>query len=161
MHRQVKIAFVRPDQPRVVGPAIEDRRGREEMPVVLVGNKVDLEQHRQVTTAEGKVGGGGWRRCFSTHSPIAPQALADRLCCCAFFETSAKTLLNVEEVFHAAIRHYRVMVLDGFVSVGSLAQELVVLMLLAQRRDAGSWFARLPRDVVLLIGRRLVADSRD
>lgn len=60
---------------------IEQNRDQEDMLVYLVGNRVDLgAEYRQVTAAEGV-------RCMREHR-------IDN-----FFETSAKTGLNVVEVF--------------------------------------------------------------
>ena len=55
--------------------------------MVLVGNKCDLESERQVTTGEG-------------------QDLAKSFGC-PFFESSAKTRINVEESFFALVREIR------------------------------------------------------
>jgi GTPase KRas protein len=59
----------------------------ESVPMVLVGNKVDLEEHRQVTISEAK----DLARSYS----------------CEFIETSAKTGLNISESFHALVRCIR------------------------------------------------------
>ncbi len=56
-------------------------------PMVLVGNKMDLESERQVTTAEGKELAKSWG--------------------CPFFETSAQHRVNVEEIFHQLVREVR------------------------------------------------------
>jgi len=56
-------------------------------PMVLVGNKRDLENDRQVLTAEG-----------------ITQAEAYS---CPFFEASAKSRINIEEAFYQAVREYR------------------------------------------------------
>jgi GTPase KRas protein len=53
----------------------------------LVGNKCDLEAERQVTTGEG-------------------QDLAKSFGC-PFFESSAKTRINVEESFFSLVREIR------------------------------------------------------
>ena len=58
------------------------------VPMVLVGNKCDLEDERQVTTNEGIEMG----RVFD----------------CAMFETSAKFRVNVEEIFYQLAREVRV-----------------------------------------------------
>jgi small GTP-binding protein len=66
-----------------------EANGSEEavIPMVLVGNKSDLEEDREVTHEEGK-------------------AIADKWGC-AFFETSAKTKKNVHECTHQLIREIR------------------------------------------------------
>eukprot|EP00484_Ammonia_sp_Unknown_P004960 CAMPEP_0197072534 /NCGR_PEP_ID=MMETSP1384-20130603/210147_1 /TAXON_ID=29189 /ORGANISM="Ammonia sp." /LENGTH=197 /DNA_ID=CAMNT_0042511355 /DNA_START=80 /DNA_END=673 /DNA_ORIENTATION=+ len=62
----------------------------EEMPpIVLVGNKCDLEDQRQVQKAEGDALAKDW----GTNSQ--------------FFETSAKEKINHEECFYAAVRLVR------------------------------------------------------
>jgi len=68
---------------------LAEATGGEEanIPMVLVGNKCDLEQDREVTREEG-------------------QAVADKWGCC-FFETSAKTKKNVHECMHQLIRDIR------------------------------------------------------
>lgn len=73
-------------------------------------------------------------------------------------EMSAKTRVKVDEVFSAAIRVSRQSA-DSVVSVRVLARELVLLVLLAQRFDLRSAFHRVPRDVVALIGRRVLFDA--
>ena len=55
--------------------------------MVLIGNKCDLENERQVTTAEG-------------------QDLA-RLFGCPYMETSAKAFINVEEAYFTVVREIR------------------------------------------------------
>ena len=56
----------------------------DQVPMILVGNKCDLEEERDVTTAEG-------------------QDLAKTFGC-PFFETSAKSSATVEEAFFEAVR---------------------------------------------------------
>ncbi|XP_033634463.1 GTP-binding protein Rit1-like [Asterias rubens] len=66
---------------------IERVRNTDEVPVVLVGNKYDLEQRRVVSTEEG-------------------QALA-REFSCPFFETSAALRHFVDDVFYTLVREIR------------------------------------------------------
>ncbi len=62
-------------------------KDQESVPMVLVGNKCDLDDERQVTHQEG----AEWGKQFK----------------CPFFETSAKTRLNVEEAFYQLVREVR------------------------------------------------------
>jgi len=57
------------------------------VPIIILGNKCDLESERQVTTAEGR------ELCKSVG--------------CPFMETSAKTRVNVEESFFELVREIR------------------------------------------------------
>ena len=59
-------------------------KGSERVPVLLVGNKVDLESQREVPTVEG-------------------MALA-QIWGCPFVESSAKNKMNVNEVFAETVR---------------------------------------------------------
>jgi GTPase KRas len=59
----------------------------EKLPMMLVGNKCDLEEQRQVSSEEG-------------------QTLA-RTFGCQFKEASAKTRVNVEEAFYDLVREIR------------------------------------------------------
>ncbi|NWS13203.1 RIT2 protein, partial [Pachyramphus minor] len=58
-----------------------------DIPVVLVGNKIDLEEFRQVSTEEG-------------------MSLA-REYSCSFFETSAALRFYIDDVFHGLVREIR------------------------------------------------------
>lgn len=62
-------------------------KDEEKIPIVLCGNKSDLDSQRQVTIAEG----GDKARSFS----------------CPFYETSAKLRINVEESFFDLVREIR------------------------------------------------------
>lgn len=62
-------------------------KDEDKVPMVVVGNKSDLEEERQVTTAEGQ----DLSKSFG----------------CPFFETSAKTRVNVEESFYQLVREIR------------------------------------------------------
>ncbi|KAN0030356.1 hypothetical protein ACTA71_010118 [Dictyostelium dimigraforme] len=57
---------------------------RDDVPIMMIGNKSDLEDERQVTHQEGK----DLARCLNM----------------SFMEVSAKTRLNVEEVFNETVR---------------------------------------------------------
>lgn len=58
--------------------------GNERIPVLLVGNKCDLQHQREVSTVEGMGLAQAWG--------------------CPFMETSAKNRLNVNEVFAEVVR---------------------------------------------------------
>ncbi|TNM91061.1 hypothetical protein fugu_003350 [Takifugu bimaculatus] len=62
-------------------------KDRDEFPMILVGNKADLEQHRQVTQEEG-------------------QQLARQLKV-TYMEASAKIRMNVDQAFHELVRVIR------------------------------------------------------
>lgn len=62
-------------------------KDEDEVPLVLVGNKRDLENQRQVTTTEGYELAKTFR--------------------CPFFETSAKTRINIEESFFEVVRQIK------------------------------------------------------
>ena len=62
----------------------------QHIPLVLVGNKCDMDSNRKVQTAEGEALAAKWN-----NSP--------------FFETSSKDGLNVEKCFHEVVRLIRKM----------------------------------------------------
>ena len=66
---------------------IERVRRCDDIPMVLVANKIDLESKREVTTEEG-------------------QALAQEFDC-PYFETSAALRHFVDDVFHSLVRQIR------------------------------------------------------
>jgi len=59
-------------------------KGKEEVPIILVGSKCDLESDRDVPKEEGEALGKKWN--------------------CPFYETSSKTRVNVDDVFLALVR---------------------------------------------------------
>ena len=62
-------------------------KDEDDVPMVLVGNKTDLEEERKVTTAEGK----DLAKTFG----------------CQFYESSAKARINVQEAFYDLVRAIR------------------------------------------------------
>jgi len=62
-------------------------KDKDKVPMIIVGNKCDLESERQVTTGEGQ----DLAKSFG-----AP-----------FMETSAKARINVEEAFYQLVREIR------------------------------------------------------
>eukprot|EP00005_Dracoamoeba_jomungandri_P005748 CAMPEP_0174251774 /NCGR_PEP_ID=MMETSP0439-20130205/1493_1 /TAXON_ID=0 /ORGANISM="Stereomyxa ramosa, Strain Chinc5" /LENGTH=167 /DNA_ID=CAMNT_0015332185 /DNA_START=174 /DNA_END=677 /DNA_ORIENTATION=+ len=62
-------------------------KGKQTVPIVLVGNKNDLVDKRKVSTEEGKGCAEKWG--------------------CPFFESSAKNHVNVDEAFEALVREVR------------------------------------------------------
>ena len=66
---------------------VTDRDPSDPLPMVLVGNKVDLESNRQVLTVEGKELAASWG--------------------CPFYETSAKTRINVDQAWEDVVREIR------------------------------------------------------
>merc|ERR1711991_487786 len=65
----------------------------DRVPVIIVGNKCDLESERQVSASEGE------ELAKSFNVP--------------FLETSAKTRVNVEEAFYKLVREIRTMKKEG------------------------------------------------
>jgi len=63
------------------------RKNSGAIPLILVGNKLDLEEKRMITAEEGK-------------------ELAKKLELIGYIEASAKNNINVEKVFIEPIRHY-------------------------------------------------------
>ena len=59
----------------------------DEVPIVLVGNKCDLDEERQVEKSEGENLAKEWN--------------------CPFFETSARFRINIEEIFFELVREIR------------------------------------------------------
>lgn len=68
---------------------IDRVKEKEPYSLVLVGNKCDLEQSREVSTEQGQALATAWG--------------------CPFFETSAKTKINHEECFFQIVREIRTM----------------------------------------------------
>ncbi|KAJ1970037.1 RAS1 protein [Dimargaris xerosporica] len=75
------------DEVRLLADQLRRVKELDEVPMVIVGNKCDLAESRQVSTEEG--------RQLALHY----QAL--------FLESSAKTRTNVDEAFHGVVRQIR------------------------------------------------------
>eukprot|EP00163_Fabomonas_tropica_P033809 TRINITY_DN910_c0_g1_i2.p2 TRINITY_DN910_c0_g1~~TRINITY_DN910_c0_g1_i2.p2 ORF type:complete len:121 (+),score=34.52 TRINITY_DN910_c0_g1_i2:818-1180(+) len=71
----------------------------DKVPMVLVGNKVDLERDREVSTNEGKE----LAKSFE----------------CPFVESSAKGRINVEEAFYDLVREIRKQSKDSTAAPGA------------------------------------------
>lgn len=76
-----------------------------EIPVVLVGNKCDMDDYRQVSTTEGKELAAKWKNC-------------------SFIEASAKTNHNVEKAFFDAVRLHTKSFVNPEQNVEDLKQSL-------------------------------------
>lgn len=79
-----KSSFLETDELR---EQIVRSKGLETVPLVLVGNKIDLDDSRIVTKEEGAAQAARWNA--------------------SFFESSAKTRLNVDAIFHELVRLIR------------------------------------------------------
>merc|ERR1719204_214274 len=75
------------DDCEVLHQKIARIKEHDESPIVLAGNKCDLENNRKVSKADG-------------------QEKAQELGC-SFMETSAKTSINTNEVFYQLVRNIR------------------------------------------------------
>jgi GTPase KRas protein len=81
-------------------------KDKDKVPMILVGNKCDLEHERQVTTMEGQVC-FFILRSFHPQSPYFHTKELSRNFGCPFLETSAKSRVNVEESFYQLVREIR------------------------------------------------------
>jgi GTPase SAR1 family protein len=106
-------------------------------PMILVGNKCDLEERREVSKQEGIELAKSWG--------------------INFIETSAKTGLNVDEVFHQLVRT----ICGPMVSRFKLVQRVTLLVLCAQRFSPKSVLSRLPRDVIVMIAKMVIPSYVD
>ena len=78
---------------KIRNDVLRERNTDERVPMVLVGNKCDLNQQREVTKEEGETLAKLWYG--DSGAPIP------------FFETSAKENINIDEAFHQIVREIR------------------------------------------------------
>lgn len=110
------------------------------LPMVLVGNKCDLEDAREVSTEEGK-------------------ELATRLGA-PFLESSAKNRINIDEAFHAAVNEVRES-RGGYVNVSKMVTDQVVLLILLANRFGKSSLGKIDVNVMRLIARNVYESRSD
>jgi len=84
------------EESKVMHDKISRIRDSEDFPLVLAGNKCDLENERKVTKEQGRQAIQSWN---SKRKPGACQV--------SFFETSAKGKINTDEAFHQVVRNIR------------------------------------------------------
>jgi GTPase KRas protein len=111
------------------------------IPMVICANKIDLcddgGENRVVSEEEG--------RAFAHQ------------CGAVYLETSAKENINVKEAFTALVRYVRVPRRFRLHLVRSIA----LIVCLAQRYSPASPFARLPRDVAVIIAKFVLRSNVD
>ena len=109
--------------------------------MVLVGNKCDLEDAREVSTEEGK-------------------ELAKLLGGAPFLESSAKNRINIDEAFHAAVNEIRES-RGGYVNVSKMVTDQVVLLILLANRFGKSSLGKIDVNVMRLIARNVYESRSD
>ena len=109
--------------------------------MVLVGNKCDLEDAREVSTEEGK-------------------ELAKLLGGAPFLESSAKNRINIDEAFHAAVNEVRES-RGGYVNVSKMVTDQVVLLILLANRFGKSSLGKIDVNVMRLIARNVYESRSD
>jgi small GTP-binding protein len=78
-------------------------KGSQPVPILLVANKLDLECQREVSTEEGEHSNPFRRTQVTLTSYVLGHALAE-MWGCPFIEASAKSRINVNEVFSIVVR---------------------------------------------------------
>jgi hypothetical protein len=106
-------------------------------PMVLVGNKLDLEAQRQVSVAEG-------------------QAFARQINAQVFLESSVKDHVNVEEPFYELSRMH-IRELKG----GAIARKAALCLICLRKFAQPKYLDRLPLDIIIMIARALYATRMD
>lgn len=116
-------------------------KDRDYLPMVLMGNKVDLEEDRQVSEPEGI-------EFAKLHG-------------CVFFESSAKARINVEEGFFEAVRLVR-NERKGYIDLPkTMVDEIIVPLLCENRFSAKSGISGIDVNVWRLILKEVYASRRD
>merc|ERR1712154_606494 len=88
-------------------------RSEEQVPMVLMGNKCDLELERRVSTHEGQSTADSW---FGV----------GHVCSIPFFESSAKDRINITEAFHEIVRQIVKANKDGAPAAGPASGDVSV-----------------------------------
>ena len=110
------------------------------VPMVLMGNKCDLEDAREVSTDEGK------ELAKSLGIP--------------FLESSAKTRINIDEAFHAVVNEVRE-AKEGYVNVSKTVTDQVVMLVLLANRFGNSSLSKIDVNVMRLIARNVYESRTD
>lgn len=76
----------------------KNKKPGEKVPLALIGNKVDLEGERKVSTADGEALADSWQKEISAGD-------SEHISNVFFMETSAMTNINVGECFKGLVRH--------------------------------------------------------
>ena len=116
-------------------------KNRDELPGLLMGCKLDLENDRQVSTSEGEERAliNGW----------------------SFVETSAKTYVHVDEAIYETVRSIRRNRIHYVDLTKTIGNAIIILLLCANRFSAKSRVFQVDINVWRLILRAVYASRMD
>ena len=125
----------------ILGFAAKVKRAKDVdfVPMVLMGNKCDLEDAREVSTDEGK------ELAKSLGIP--------------FLESSAKTRINIDEAFYAVVNEAREA--RGGLNVSKMVTDKVVMLVLLANRFGNSSLSKIDVNVMRLIARNVYESRTD